>query len=103
MSEIVQAIRSFALSSSAYTAIVTPIPCNCYELVGTSDGSGIIRSSDGTDTNSYALPVGSWYTFDAALSPWSRTKNGTRWQAGDTVTYVKAATGSPNIFVEFSL
>jgi len=108
----VQAIRLFTLNTSTYVAIVTPLDCNFYLIVGTDDGTAMRRSSDGTDPNSYLIPAGGWYAFVAPVSLIAQNPLPTkakevitqiRWNAGDTVTYIKATAGTPKVIVEFSL
>lgn len=103
MAERNSAIRTFALTTSAYTQIVAPIQCSFFEIIGTSDGTAMTRSSDGTDANSYPFPAAGWYGFGAPLGPASGHVQTLRWQAGETVTYLKAAIGTPNVYVEFNL
>jgi hypothetical protein len=108
----VQAIRLFALNTSTYTTIVTPLDCNFYLIVGSDDGSAMRRSSDGTDANSYLIPAGGWYAFLAPTGGIAQNPLPTkakdvitriRWLAGDTVTYIKASAGTPKVIVEFSI
>lgn len=108
----VQAIRLFALNTSTYTPIVTPIDCNFYLIVGADDGTAMRRSSDGTDPNSYLIPAGGWYGFVAPTTMIAQNPLPTkakdviaviRWFAGDTVTYIKASAGTPKAIVEFSI
>lgn len=99
--EVQPVIRVFPINSTGYTPIVAPIPCNYFLIQGTSDGSAMVRSSDGTDVNSYPFVAGGWYSFLAPPNPWSR-KSTVRYQPGAVVTYLKAANGSPNVVMEFS-
>lgn len=101
MAENYSAIRTFALTTGSYTAIVAPIPCSYFEIIGSSDGSAMTRSSDGTDAHSYPFPQMGWFGFMVVTTPW--IKASPRYNAGDTVTYLKATTGTPNVYVEFSL
>lgn len=94
-------IRVYALSTSAYTSIDSPGPYNYFEIIGTSDGSAMTRSSDGTDAHSYPFPSGGWYGFLAGMSPWSMASS-TRYAKSDIATYLKASAGTPNVYVEWS-
>lgn len=96
------AIRSYALNDSTYTEITSPGPYNYYEIIGTSDGSAMMRSSDGTDAHGYPFGQSSWFSFLAAMTPWGNPGR-TRFAQGDIATYLKAATGSPNVYVEWSI
>lgn len=86
---------------------MTPQGCNYYLIVGTSDGSAMVRSSDGTDENSYTIPAGGWYGFVAPFTPEANTNwfgsGARRFLSGATVTYIKATSGTPNVVVEFSI
>ena len=108
----VQEIRVFALNASTYTPIVTPIDCNFYNIMGTSDGTAMRRSSDGTDENSHIIPASDWYSFEAPVNIVVQNPVPTkakdvvgqiRWMAGYTVTYLKAISGTPDVSVEFSI
>lgn len=108
----VQAIRLFALNTSTYVPIVTPIDCNFYNLMGTDNGTGIRRSSDGTDANSHLISAADWYGFFAPVSLIAQNPLPTkgkivisqvRWRVGDIVIYLKAVSGTPNVAVEFSI
>lgn len=108
----VQAIRQFTLNTSTYTAIVTPIDCNFYNILGTEDGTAMRRSSDGTDANSHVIPAADWYGFFAPLGGIAQNPLPTkakdvvtriRWNTGDIVTYLKASVGTPKVSVEFSI
>src|ERR1700676_1889169 len=55
-------IRKFPLTTSGFTAIVAPIPCNYYAVLGSDDGSALIRSSDPTNASAaYQMPGGTIY------------------------------------------
>jgi hypothetical protein len=88
-------ITSFALSTTSYTAIIAPIACN-YWWIQNSDGSSMLRSSDGTDATSYQV---SGFAMVAPVRP----PQGPRYQPGDIVTYLKATTGVGPAIVEFIL
>lgn len=95
-------IRTFGpLSVGAYTPIVTPYDCDYFEIIQTSDGSGMFRSSDGTDANGYQMVAGSWYALSLPSRFPSTYPRGKRFKAGSTVTYVRALVGTPSVVVEF--
>ena len=99
------AIRLFTISSSAYTPIVTPIDCNYYMIVQNVDGSALVRSSDGTDANSYTMGAGTWYSMTSSIAApvGSKSPMGPRYPAGSVVTYIKSKTGTGPVVVEFVL
>jgi hypothetical protein len=102
MAEQFSAIRSFVLNTSSYTPITCPGQYNYYEIIGTSDGSAMIRSSDGTDAHSYPFGQNSWYSFGAPSSPYlTQPRFSPYLNVGTVVTYLKAVQGTPTVYVEF--
>lgn len=98
MAEIASAIRKFALITTAYTPIIAPICCNYYLIIGNQDGSAMLRSSDGTDANSYEMPAGGWYSM---MAPPMILAFQCRFQQGNIVTWLKAVAGVGPAIVEF--
>lgn len=99
--ELCSAIRKFAITTTEYTGIVAPIDCDYFLIIGNVDGTAMIRSSDGTDANSYQIPAGGWYSMLAP--PTTFLGSAPRYRSGYTVTYIKATTGVGPVAVEFVL
>jgi hypothetical protein len=99
------AIRQFAISTSEWTPIVTPIDCSYFILIGNQDGSAMQRCSDPNDiTTSYTMQAGGWYALNASgvgVTGWNGKP--ARFPAGATVTYIKALSGVGPVIVEFIL
>lgn len=94
-------IQQYPIRTDAYTEIVAPIAGNSLMILN-SDGSPMIRSSDPSDdTHEYTMPdpyglVGTRInlTGPGYACPF-------RYNAGDTVAYLKAVSGSGPAVVEF--
>lgn len=107
--EPLSAIRNFQLNDATYTDIICPYDCDYFEVLGSSDGSSMYRSSDGTDANGYQMPAGSWYSLGSTSesfkcgSPVNGDSGKTpRFPKGSVVCKLKAASGkTPKAIVEF--
>lgn len=101
MQETASAIRKFRLNTATYVPIVAPIECNYYLLIGSSDGSAMKRCSDPDNEaeSMYTIPANGWYAMVAPTPSINRAFY--RFQKGQTVTYLKATVGTPDVFVEF--
>lgn len=91
-----------------YTPILAPYDCDYFEIIQTSDGSSIQRSSDGTDAHSYQIPASAWVSVgapsrvEAGGTPVNSTfGKAKRFLAGNPVTYLKGLTSTPTVAVEF--
>jgi len=90
-------ISQFPLTTTEWTAILAPIDCNYFLIIGNQDGSAMMRCSDDTDpTTAYTMPVNGWFSF---LSPVFYRNY--RFRHGDTVTFLKATSGTGPAIVEF--
>ena len=98
MAETQNKIRRFALSSTDWTAIVAPGACNHLMIINCDPQNAICRSSDPTNPEAWCdIAAGGGYSLFAPV------EGPRRFQAGDTVTYLKSYTGTPTIAVEFIL
>jgi hypothetical protein len=88
-------IRRFTLNADDYTEITTPVDCSYYAILGTADGSSIVRSSDPENVDAWHEITGSY----AFIVP--PTSSAARWSAGSVVTWLKAKTGTAIAIVEF--
>jgi hypothetical protein len=88
-------IRRFALTTANYTPIITPIDCAYYVILSSTDpNEALLRSSDPNDSDAWHETFG--YAFIAPSN-----SSSPRWEAGSTVTWLKAKTGTPTAIVEF--
>jgi hypothetical protein len=101
MSESASAIRTFPITSSGFTAIVAPINCDYYAILGTVNGAGVIRSSDPNNANAqHTIGSGGWYALvvpKGSYPGWGSY----RFKISDTVTYAKSAGIDDLVIVEF--
>lgn len=74
--------------------MVTPCACAHYAILGSSDGSFMLRSADPEDAEAWHKILGY-----AMIAPVSNMRF--RWLAGETVCWLKATSGSPSAIVEF--
>jgi hypothetical protein len=100
MADTKNIIRVFALTNSGWTAITAPAACNYFDIIGTVDGSAMLRSSDPTNASAqYTIPANGWYSMVATVH--SRDAASGRFATGETVTYLQATVASVNVVVEF--
>lgn len=94
----VGAIRTLVLPANTWTALVTPVDCNYYYIVGTVDGSAFLRCTDTSDANtSYTVPSGNGFLFYLP-----NIFGVPRFKSGDTVTFLKSVAGA-SVVTEFNL
>jgi len=91
-------VKRFALSTSEWTPIVTPIACNYFAILGSSDGAAMSRCSTPSSEQSWS----DWYDLQdyALVVPRMGER---RFEPGDTVTYLKGKTPGQSAIVEFIL
>jgi hypothetical protein len=95
-----QAILNIALPAGQWIAIVSPIACNHYYVIGNSDDSPMSRGSDPDNASTqYVMPSGVGYLLGV---PWPAGKYRPRFNAGETVTFLMSA-GGTTATVEFTL
>lgn len=90
----VSRIKQFPLTTTDWAPIVAPQDCNYYLIIGNQDGTVLLRCSDPADpTSAYTIRD----YFALVVPPVSSP----RFKAGDTVTYLKAQSGTGPAIVEF--
>jgi hypothetical protein len=98
MSECQSKIRRFNLSTDVFTPIIAPGACSYFAILGTDDGSAMIRSSDPSNPSA-------WYTMIAnqsyGLIVPHQGAGMKRFGEGETVTWLKSEGGIGPVIVEF--
>jgi hypothetical protein len=86
-------IRRIQLNTEEWTPVLTPIDCAFYAILGTSDDSAVLRSSDPDNEEAWHKTYGYAFIVEGT--------HRVRWSAGQAVTYLKALSGTPKAIVEF--
>jgi hypothetical protein len=91
-------IRRFPVNSSTWTPIVAPCVCSYY-MVFAEGEMQLMRASDpANDEAKYTMPPGAGYSVAVTLQG---RPSGIRFQAGDTVTWIKTVAGTDVAVAEF--
>lgn len=91
-------IRRFPLSTDTFTPIVAPASCSYFAILGTEDGTAMIRSSDPNNENAwYSMPANQSY---GLIVP-HQGAGMKRFGEGEIITYLKAVGGVGPAIVEF--
>jgi hypothetical protein len=100
MTETVHAIRTFAITSEAWTPIIAPINCDYYAILGTLNGAAVIRSSDSSNSQAqHVLSAGGSYALVVPKSGFSGLAY--RFRASGIVMYLKSAGVDDQVIIEF--
>jgi hypothetical protein len=98
MSECHPYIRTFALTSANWTPIEAPASCSYFGIIGTIDGSPMLRCSDMENDQTCYQMNGPY-----ALIAVPHGRSSPRYEEGDAVTYLKSVSATATAIVEFIL
>jgi hypothetical protein len=98
MAECQSKIRRFPLSTDEFTPIVAPASCSYFAILGTDDGTVMIRSSDPDNAEAW-YQMTAWSSYGLIVPHQGAGMK--RFGEGETVTYLKAVGGTGPVIVEF--